>query len=189
MPANKRFRVPFKIHEIIVRFYLLLITFHFFFGTAYLVNLLIDLTVDRQVGLYFEFVSASADRFLVYLLIFITMFYVAIKSQRKMVSLSLLFISIFVSYFAFMQTVDVLMVFISFTLLTWLLAGPKPFTVMKRGETVSLAVIYLVLILVSIEFLSLICWFIFQLFPILSEEGIFRYLAVSYTHLTLPTKA
>ncbi|RLG53580.1 MAG: hypothetical protein DRN95_09345 [Candidatus Hydrothermarchaeota archaeon] len=86
-----------------------------------------------------------------------------------------------------MQTVDILIGFISFTLLTWLLAGPTPFTVMKRGETVSLVVIYLVLILVSIEFLSLICWFIFQLFPILSEEGILRYLVDLETKMFLLT--
>lgn len=180
-------QTSFRMREIVVNFYLLLVACYLFLGAAALTNILINLTVESNIGFYFEFLNPSADRLILHILSFITMLHVTTRLPRKEICSSLLFIYVFISYFIFMQIADLLMVLASFVVLTWSLTSPKPFSLMSRKKTVSLVAFYLVLILIVIEFLSLICWFVFPFLPKLSQEGTCRSIVDMETKMFLLT--
>ena len=185
MPKNKQFQVSFKIRKVMANLYLFLVALYLFLGATYLTNIIINLTVGGSIGPYFEFINDSIDRIMIYALNFTTMLYVVIKFPQKITFFLLLFTYVLAGYFVFIQILDALIMLASFIVLTWLLTGPKPFSVMSRGKTISLVVVYLVLILMVIELLSVVCWLFFPFFPELSQEGTCRYLVDLETKMFL----
>jgi hypothetical protein len=171
---NKQFQIPLKVSRIAASIYLFLVALYFLLGAAHLVNILINLTVENNIGLYFEFINASIDRAVVYTLSFITMLYVPTKFPRKWVSLPLLFTCVSLGYFVSLQAIDALVISASFTVLARLLTGHEPFAEMSGRKTVYTIFVFLLLILIVIEILSIICWSIFPTFPTLSQEGACR---------------
>ena len=187
MPGPYRFQLSPKKQRIAINFYLSLIAFYSFISAVYLVNVLIKLTVKNSFGTYFELISAPIDRSLIYLLGFMSMLYITIKLRRRIIPLLLLFVCTFASYLVSMQIVDTFIILANFTALTWWLTSSKPFMIMNRRETISLFIVYLTLTLIIIEFLSLVCWFIFPLSPQLSQEGICRHVVDLETKMFLLT--
>ena len=167
-------------------FYLFLVALYFLLASAHLINLLINLTVGSNVGIFFEFINASIDRIIVYALNFVTMLYITVK-LRKILPVFLFFAYVLAGYFLFTQIVDMIIILISFVALTWFLTSPKPFSTMQRKKTISLVVVYLILILVIVEVSALICWFIFPFAPKLSQMGTCKYLVDLETKMLLLT--
>lgn len=186
MQINDQNETPFTLRKITVNFYLFVVALYFYLAFAFLINILINLTVGSYVGLYFEFINASVDRSVVYFLHFMLMVYITAKS-RKITVFSLYSAYIFASYFVFAQIADLLMILASFIVLAWFLTTPYPFSAMDRKKAVTFVLAYLISILVVVEFLALLCWFVFLFFPTLSQEGMCRYLVDLETKMFLLT--
>jgi hypothetical protein len=163
---------------------LFLVALFFFFGAAHVANILINLTAGPDVGLYFEFINATYDRVMVYALNFIAIAYLTIRLPRKSVSL-LSFLALFAGYFTYMQAADLLVILGSFLALTWSFTNPKPVVSTSRRRALSMIVIDFILIMIAIELLSLICWFIFPISSQLSEGGTYGYLVDLETKIFL----
>lgn len=184
---KEKTQTSLKIQRIGVNFYLFLAALYFFLAATYLTNVLINLTIGDNIGLYFEFINASIDRIIVYTLSFITMCYIPAKFSRKLLPSLLLITSVVGGYFAFLQIVDALIILASFIISIWLLTNHEPFPGMSGRKTVSTVFIYLVLILIVIEVLSLLCWFIFPFFFKPSEGGSCRFIVDLETKIFLFT--
>ena len=167
-------------------FCLFLVALYFLLASAQLINILVNLTAGSDVGVFFEFINSSIDRIIVYVLNFMTMFHITVK-LRKILPVFLVFVYILAGYFAFMQTVDMFAILISFVALVWFLTSPKPFSTMQRKKAISLLVVYLLLILVIIEVSALICWSIFPFAPKLGQMGACKYLVDLETKMFLLT--
>jgi hypothetical protein len=186
MQNKKQLQLPPKMQKITNNFYLFLVALYFLLASAQLINILVNLTVGSDVGIFFEFINAPIDRIIVYALNFVTMLYITAK-LRKMLPLFLVFAYILAGYFVFMQTIDMLIILISFVALVWFLTSPKPFSTMQRKKAISLVVVYLLLILVIIEVSALICWFTFPFAPKLGQMGACKYLVDLETKMFLLT--
>jgi len=175
----------------IARLCLFSIALFLFFGSMQLLNILINLTVEGNAGAYFEFIDVSTDRILVYTLNVIALIYVSTRLARKFTFRLLLFLVlstvVFAGYFAVTPIVDALLIVASFIALTWFLTGAEPLTGVSRRKGITDLIVYLVFILLAIELVSLICWFIFPVFPGLSQEGVFRRLVDVETKMFLLT--
>jgi hypothetical protein len=167
-------------------FYLFLVASYFLLASAQLINILVNLTVGSDAGIFFEFINAAIDRIIIYALNFVTMLYITAK-LRKILPVFLVFAYILAGYFVFMPTVDMLIILLSFVALVWFLTSPQPFSTMTRKKTLSLLVVYLLLILVIIEVSALICWFSFPFAPKLAQTGACKYLADLETKMFLLT--
>ncbi|MGD9131087.1 MAG: hypothetical protein PVH73_05885 [Candidatus Bathyarchaeota archaeon] len=186
MQNKKQVQVSPKMQKAVNNFYLFLVALYFLLASAQLINILVNLTVGSDVGTFFEFINASLDRIIVYALNFVTMLYITAK-LRKILPVFLVFAYILASYFVFIQTVDMLIILISFVALVWFLTNPRPFSTMPRKKAISLLVVYLLLILVIIEVSALICWFIFPFTPKLGQMGACKYLVDLETKMFLLT--
>ncbi len=175
MQNRKQVKVSHKMQKKIDSCYLFLVVLYFLLASAQLINILVNLTAGSSEGTFFVFVNAPIDRIIVYSLNFVTMLYIAVK-LRKTLPAFIIFAYLLVSYFVFMQTVDMFTILISFFVLVWFLTNPQPFTTMQRKKAISLLVLYLLLILVIIEASALTCWFIFPFAPKLGQIGACKYL-------------
>lgn len=175
MQNEKQIRVSPKMQKITDNIYLLLVALYFLLATAQLINILVNLTVGSDAGIFFEFINTPTDRIIVYALNFVTTFYITVK-LRKALPVFLVFAYCLAGYFIFMQTVDMLIILTSFVALVWFLTSPKPFSTMRRKKAISLVVVYLLLILAILEVSALICWFIFPFAPKLAQMGVSKFL-------------
>jgi hypothetical protein len=166
--------------------YLFLVTLYFLLASTQLINILVNLTVESDVGIFFEFINAPVDRTVVYALNFVTMLYLTAK-LRKLLPILLVFTYCLAGYFVLMQPVDMVIILTTFVALVWFLTSPKPFSTMPRKKAISLVVAYLLLILVIVEVSALICWFSFPFAPKLAQMGVCKYLLDLETKMFLLT--
>jgi hypothetical protein len=184
MENEKQTKVSPKTQKAIDNTYLFLVALYFLLASAQLINILVNLTAGSDGGTFFEFINASTDRTIVYVLNFVTMLYITVK-LRKILPVFIVFAYLVASYFVFTQTIDMATIVISFFALVWFLTSPKPFTTMQRKKAISLLLLYTLLILVTIEASALICWFIFPFAPNLSQMGTCKYIVDLETKMFL----
>jgi hypothetical protein len=170
MQNEKRIQVSPKMQKSTNNVYLFLVALYFLLAAAQLINILVNFTGGSDAGTFFEFINASIDRVIVYVLNFATMFYITVK-LRKMLPVFLVFVYCLAGYFVFMPTVDMIIIITSFVALVWFLTKPKPLSTIPRKKAISLVVVYLLLILVIVEVSALICWFSFPFAPKLAQMG------------------
>lgn len=171
--SNPQF--PQKTHKILLNGYFILVALYFLLGAANAANAFINLTTGNNIGFYFEFINPLTDRTLTYALAFITLAYVTAKyrSRRQLVLLTLLHTFVLFGYAASNQTIDIIAMLTTATMLMWFLTNPAVFGA-KRSRNIYMILIYFMLILILIELASLTCWLIFPLFPSQSQGGFCR---------------
>ena len=82
MQNEKQIRISPKMQKITDNIYLLLVALYFLLATAQLINILVNLTVGSDAGIFFEFINTPTDRIIVYALNFVTTFYITVKLRK-----------------------------------------------------------------------------------------------------------
>lgn len=163
-----------KIQKNVKTTYLLLVSAYILIAVTQLTNIIIALTVGNSAGTFFEFINASTDRTVTYMLSIAITFYIIAK-LRKTTPTILVCTFFLISYFTYAPLVDLFWIVFSLVVLTWFLTLPQPFSDTNRKKAVSQVAVYLILFLAAIEVLALICWFSFPFDPKLSQDGICKY--------------
>jgi len=186
MSHNLQFQTKGVARETAVNLYLFLVALYVLFASAHLFNILVEVTVAENVGPYFEIINAPLDRAAVYCLSFAVIPYIIKKFGNKLLfPVFLVYISI--SFFISMFIVDLVLILISFLVLVWFSTSSSPFYGIRRKTVIFRILTYVTLILVILEFSVLICWFIFPLFPELSQQSALKHLVDLETKMFLLT--
>jgi len=186
MLGSIQFWIKSVTRKIAVDLYLFSVAFYILFASVHLFNILFYFTVAENAGPYFQIINATLDRIAVYCLSFAVIPYILKKLRNKLLFLVFL-VYMSVSFFISMFMVDFIVILISFLMLVWFFTSPRPLYGMGRETGISRLLAYIALIIASLEFSVLICWFIFSFFPELSQEGALKYLVDLETKVFLLT--